>query len=263
MQSMDDLFADDTEQDTGRPGSSSGARVHFPGKRSLVQGPTLINTRAASPPKSAIRNVSGTAQQDRLGTHGFKDFDLGEIDLDDLFVDDLSDQDLDAFEEELSVFPSPDLVPELGKASRNAKTPHVTWSVLTLPDPRSLAGDEARDQTVCQAMNTLKERLASLAHSLPTFASIDRSLLLDRLLSPEYAQTVRYIGCLALGGSKGEQSWEELMADVPCREALVYGILARALKEAVFGELWFGGTEAQETELKKMEQDQVQQDGML
>jgi hypothetical protein len=76
-----------------------------------------------------------------------------------------------------------------------------------------------------------------------------------------HAQLVRYIGCLAQGGPNREQSWQELLANPECRVALVVGIIGTALKEHVFSELWFGGTDEQVEELEKLQERQKHGEG--
>ncbi|EME82946.1 uncharacterized protein MYCFIDRAFT_90185 [Pseudocercospora fijiensis CIRAD86] len=90
--------------------------------------------------------------------------------------------------------------------------------------------------------------------------SAGRSPTKNLLGKPENAQVVRYIGCLAIGGPKGEDGWAELLADQGCRKALVVGIIGRALKEHVFGSLWFGATAEQLTRLEDMERSRVMMD---
>jgi hypothetical protein len=64
-----------------------------------------------------------------------------------------------------------------------------------------------------------------------------------------------------MGGPTGEQGWVTLLADTTCRQALVLGIIGRALKENVFNELYFGGSQRLVENLSKMEQEQTHQDG--
>lgn len=75
------------------------------------------------------------------------------------------------------------------------------------------------------------------------------------------AQLVRYIGCLAQGGPKGEESWRELLGSSECRVALLVGIIGTALKEHVFSELWFGGTDEQIDELERLQEKQKHGEG--
>lgn len=53
----------------------------------------------------------------------------------------------------------------------------------------------------------------------------------------EIAQLLSYIGCLALAGPKGVQSWHELLEDKEPLQALIVGIVGAALKEHLFSEL--------------------------
>lgn len=76
------------------------------------------------------------------------------------------------------------------------------------------------------------------------------------------AQLIRFIGCLAQGGPNGEADWEDLLADSESTAALVVGIIGTALREHVFSALYFGGTEEQIEELRIMEQNQIDKDGI-
>ena len=76
-------------------------------------------------------------------------------------------------------------------------------------------------------------------------------------------QLVRYVGCIAQGGIKGEEDWKDLLTDQKCRQALVLGVLGRALKEHVFNHLCFGGSEQLLDELSQQEKAKFHSDGMI
>jgi hypothetical protein len=85
--------------------------------------------------------------------------------------------------------------------------------------------------------------------------------LLDKFLVPENEHLIRYIGCVAMGGPTGEDGWATLLCDTTCRQALVLGIIGRALKENVFSELYFGCGERLNDTLKEQERKLTDQDG--
>jgi len=109
------------------------------------------------------------------------------------------------------------------------------------------------DLHVCREMHELKDKAMVLANLLPN-VPLRRGFLLWRFIESN-EQAVRYIGSIAIGGKKGERSWEDLIRDRACRRALVLGLVGRALKEWVFDELWFGclGEESQALEEADMD----------
>ncbi|KXT15697.1 hypothetical protein AC579_116 [Pseudocercospora musae] len=124
------------------------------------------------------------------------------------------------------------------------------------------ANDTGEDRERCIEMQEIVRALDALVQDIPPAAP---TFFRDLLAKPENAQLVRYIGCLAIGGSKGEAGWQELVSDQACRKALVVGIVGRALKEHVFGSLWFGATADQLKQLEDMERSSqmVDKDGVL
>ena len=126
--------------------------------------------------------------------------------------------------------------------------------------PFSLA-DQLTDDQVCQQMDDLRSAVQDLAKTCPSLPVRNKQNVLRQLLTEENERLVRYIGCLVIGGKNGEQDWIELLADTTCRQALVSGILGRALKENVFNELFFGGDGRLVKALGELEQEQEYQDG--
>ena len=120
---------------------------------------------------------------------------------------------------------------------------------------------QPNDEEICCQMNDLRSAATEFAKTCPRVPSNHKLYMLDHLLVRENEQLIRYVGCLAMGGPTGEQGWVTLLADTTCRQALVLGIIGRALKENVFNELYFGGSERLVENLSKMEQEQTHQDG--
>ncbi|KAF7186014.1 hypothetical protein HII31_12643, partial [Pseudocercospora fuligena] len=128
-------------------------------------------------------------------------------------------------------------------------------------DPMSgHANDTGEDRERCIEMQEIVRALDALVQDIPPAAP---TFFKDLLTKPENAQLVRYTGCLAIGGSKGEAGWEELLSDQACRKALVVGVVGRALKEHVLGSLRFGATVDQLKQLEDMERSpqMVDKDG--
>ena len=134
----------------------------------------------------------------------------------------------------------------------------------TQPNGRpTLIGTGRGDEWVCEKINQLTSMIRDFAQSFPPVSTHRLPDVLDQLLKRENDQLIRYIGCLGIGGKDGMQGWQRLLGDTTCRQALVSGIIGRALKEKVFGELLFGAPDEIAEMLSKMEYDQAQQDGNL
>ncbi|KAL1304529.1 hypothetical protein AAFC00_003512 [Neodothiora populina] len=82
----------------------------------------------------------------------------------------------------------------------------------------------------------------------PAFAAAPREL-------------ISYVGCVALGGSKGREGWRELIDNIVLRRALVYGIIYRVAHEHIFSSLFFGADRRLIFRLMRLEQDQMDMDG--
>ena len=117
-----------------------------------------------------------------------------------------------------------------------------------------------RELTVMMASLMALNALA-IDSMLPAFPAMARGQVLNEILQPEHEQLVRYIGCLAMAGPEGKDSWNKLLVDIACRQALVFGIVGRALKEHVFSELYFGADEQLSKELREQEERFVNQNG--
>ena len=125
--------------------------------------------------------------------------------------------------------------------------------------------EPAEDADMCKRMQLLRDEVWQFTDtyvgSLPRGEPGDCEAVSNLFLACK--ETVRYVGCIALGGPDGEMSWDSLLTDIHCCMSLVFGMIGRALKEHVFGELWFGANEAQQRELCAQEQSQVDSDGSL
>ena len=72
-----------------------------------------------------------------------------------------------------------------------------------------------------------------------------------------------YITCHASGGPTGVDGWERLFQDKESREAVMYGVIAKALEEHVFGELLFGAGKEHKKHLEEQEADYAEKDGKI
>lgn len=114
--------------------------------------------------------------------------------------------------------------------------------------------DVDKDEVLAHNMSILTRAVVNFASKYFSDSLEDDSqAFFDELLFEENKQLIRYLGCLAIAGDEGEQSWVKLLTEGPTREALVIGVLGRALKEHVFADLWFGGKLAQKTKIDKLE----------
>lgn len=129
----------------------------------------------------------------------------------------------------------------------------------TLPKRPERLIPDSQDLTVCQTMDTLKQMIQQYAEGFSALPAASDPL--SHVLQPQHAEAIRYVGCLALGGPDGTDSWKQLLQNSGAHKALIFGIIARALKEHVFGALWFGATPQQEKELNKIQEDLLDKDG--
>lgn len=163
----------------------------------------------------------------------------------------------------------------VGKDQRSAKAPKA---IKTKGDARSVPKDpstampasvaeqaEVEDEPfpghveICRELNELKTEIKKFSESFRR--PIDKGSVLSSLLDARNEQLLRYIGCLALGGTNSARDWEALLNDEACRHALVFGIIGRALKEHVFAELYFGAGKALRQKLDELQVESFQQDG--
>lgn len=65
-----------------------------------------------------------------------------------------------------------------------------------------------------------------------------------------------------LGGPNGVKDWEELLTQGETRRALAIGIIGRALKEHVFGDLWFGALPVEKNMMSNLEESEKFKDSL-
>jgi len=129
---------------------------------------------------------------------------------------------------------------------------------------KDILDETQRDFEVCRRVHELRAIIIDTAqnlvyHNNRTFRK--EYCLEDLCGDVRHAQLVRYIGCLAQGGPKREESWRELLTQPECRVALMVGIIGTALKEHVFSELWFGGTDEEIGALEALQEKQKRGEG--
>ena len=129
---------------------------------------------------------------------------------------------------------------------------------------KDILDETRRDNEVCRRAHLIRAIAIDTAQSLvyDNNDTFRKEICLEDLCGDaRNAQLVRYIGCLAQGGPKREESWRELLVQPECRVALIVGIIGTALKEHVFSELWFGGTDEQIEELEALQERQKHGEG--
>ncbi len=77
--------------------------------------------------------------------------------------------------------------------------------------------------------------------------------ILKELSNSMSPQLVLYVSTVAVGGPNGSDGWKELFIDKRLRRAVVFGVIARTLREHVLMSVYFGADEEQEMVLKVLE----------
>ncbi|RMZ32951.1 hypothetical protein D0859_02907 [Hortaea werneckii] len=242
------------------PGSSLPKRVtraaspakderHISWKRRLEQGPTPAhaNHRHQSPVRSAMaerRFATDSDGDDKMYMRGIGD--PGRFNI----VCDIDDTD----ESLPSRTMSPARTYTQGDPPLGSPYPDDAHASNSSSDIEAAAPHRHS-----QTMDTLKQMIQQYAEGFSDLSSASDPL--SHLLQPQHAETIRYVGCLALGGPDGTDSWKQLLQSSGTHKALIFGVVARALKEHVFGALWFGATPQQERELNKTQEDLLDKDG--
>lgn len=115
-----------------------------------------------------------------------------------------------------------------------------------------------KDHRVCKGLGFLVDEIERF-----TKAKVGRAEpgFMDHFLRKENKEVIRYIGCIAQGGPTGIDGWNYLLTNRTCRQALMIGIIGRALEEHVFSALFFGGQPRLTESLDKMERDQIDGEG--
>lgn len=229
------LYDDDATRFSAREGSP-GKNVHFP--RRLEKGPTPSDPflrRSQSPSRSALS---------RAGDGG----------------DEVARAQVQ--EEDRVLQGRVVKAAKRGRAEKQSPIKTLRGSTIEMAGLTSLtAPDDSGHFHICARMHDLRSRVHTFATRFPPPPHKGRNVL-SSLLNLGNAQLIRYIGCLAMGGDQGVEGWQALLEDKMCRQALVSGIVGRALKEHVFGSLFFGGSEELVESLEEMEREQIEKDGM-
>lgn len=131
---------------------------------------------------------------------------------------------------------------------------------------RDLTDEAQRDDEVCRRIHDLRARTVDFAQGFVGDSKRiirEKQCLDDLCKDVKNSHLLRYIGCLAQAGPNYQESWRQTLIDPECRVALVVGIIGTALKEHVFSDLWFGGTDEQKEELQKLQEKQKHGDGEI
>lgn len=251
---------------TGDRESSPDKRVSF-GRR-LVRGPTPAYSRNRTPSRSALAHP-----HDEMNTtyhvHGSEQAATQDQNVADGPSEQLRGEELQAISRrsispesdggstESDEFPFP---MRIAKAFTELNDDPKEWQ----SELKDIRDEATRDYEVCRRVHVLRACVLDAAQSLVyhnngTFRK--EHCLEDLCGDVRHAQLVRYIACLAQGGPKREESWRELLANPERRVALVVGIIGTALKEHVFNELWFGGTDEEIGALEALQEKQKHGEG--
>lgn len=260
-----------------RTASPAKDERHISWKRRLEQGPTpaLANHRHQSPARSAMaerRFATDSDEDDKMYTRDIGDagrFGMG-CDVEDV-EESLPSRNMSPARTYTQGDPplgSP--YPDDAYASDSSNDVEAATSTrhnqvgskiyhTTLPKRSERLVPESQDLTVCQTLDTLKQMIQQYAEGFTALPAASDPL--GHLLQPQHAEAIRYFGCLALGGPDGTDSWKQLLQSSGTHTALIFGMIARALKEHVFGALWFGATPQQERELNTIQESLLDKDG--
>jgi hypothetical protein len=238
---------------------SSPDKRHVSFGRKLERGPSPAYSRIRTTPRPTfVRNPTGPTEP-------------VEIRLEPAIVDE-SDADSPSYqlwaEEKLATKHRPSGSHEksrpIGKGELNA------LSTTDQPELKDITDEAQRDDEVCRRVHELRTGIVNFARGFADegYRRIAKgeewSRSLEVLCSDaQNAQLIRYVGCLAQGGPDREASWRNMMVDHDCRIALVSGIIGTALKEHVFSELWFSGTDEQIEELETLQEKQKNGEGQF
>ncbi|CAK3747409.1 Hypothetical predicted protein [Lecanosticta acicola] len=122
----------------------------------------------------------------------------------------------------------------------------------------SEGGDNGKDLKVCETISSdiLIHTIVLARKYFSDDVKVNGATYMRQLMANAEPELIRYVGCLAMGGPNGNKDWEELLTHGDTRQALVVGIIGRALKEHVFGDLWFGGSPEQKEEIAAREESE-------
>jgi hypothetical protein len=153
-----------------------------------------------------------------------------------------------------------------GKSRQSNKEELNVLFTTDQPELKDVTDEALRDDEVCRRVHELRADVVDFARGFvhDNSGKVRTEHCLKDLCSDfRHAQLIRYVGCLAQGGPDREASWRELLTNPECRVALVVGIIGTALKEHVFSELWFSGTDEQIEELEALQEKQKHGEGVL
>ncbi|QIW97913.1 hypothetical protein AMS68_003431 [Peltaster fructicola] len=145
-------------------------------------------------------------------------------------------------------------------------------SAIRAPSPEHIAAPpvditpelaQYSEEAICQQLHSLRARIVSFS-GLFVLPVVHRTRPLDALLSSAANRvTVAFASALLLGGPDGKESWERFFDDTPSVQALVVGLVTRALKQLVFDVLHFGATETEQKRLDAFENESAKLHGFV
>ncbi|KAI5367752.1 hypothetical protein Slin15195_G028850 [Septoria linicola] len=222
--------------------------------------------RGNSPSKSALRKETSKPAQDDVSDVEMQDAPEVESSASEpgSGTEDVPESPLKVAKEDLKK--SLKLGRKIGLPSKFSERTHHEWlkkaeSAFTEKYEKSpKAGHEnnGKDEWLLTGIEELKGKLHALAEQVPDVVR-NKSNYVDRLLDENNEELVRYIGCLCLGSTKA--NWNDMLTDSKARKAIVVGVVARALKEHVFGDYLFGADNDFRKELEDLDRTFKQHEG--
>lgn len=229
-------------------------KVHWGRGNRIISGPTISDPerRSQSPTRSALRRTSQEADEEEESDDSSDWVCPVEAQLEaerrngsrlspQAYVKDNQTYEL------VSEPPSVGIVSGKGAATRSKA--------------QLASANDDNDEAICKQLDDLKSMVREFVSGFKTRPEHARTDVLSQLFRPESELLVRYIGSIALGGGKGSEGWQELLADEASCKAVVWGVVGKALKENVFDQLYFGAWPELEAKLQTLEPVQALQDG--
>jgi hypothetical protein len=152
-------------------------------------------------------------------------------------------------------------VSKTNKRASDLTVKGLVEAIKTASEELPIPTIEESDEDICVQMAELIDLISGLARSIPRHWGRKDGDVVTELLHAENEQLIRFIGCISQGGKDHIEGWRTLLNNQTCREALVFGIIGRALKEHVFNALYFGCDEGFHKTLSDHELKFVDKDG--
>lgn len=136
--------------------------------------------------------------------------------------------------------------------------------VANLPpaDPEEFAADDYVSRKLTAVHNAIGELCKKHFDYKLAEAGCNSRENIQAFIGAQPYELIRHAAIVGVGGPGGDEGWEELFNEPVLRQALVCGIISRALKEHVLSSLAFGAPQDFLMELRVMEDEQSGRDGV-